>query len=474
MAELEADGARRALEAVLKSSGFARNERMSLFLRFLVERHLEGRDHELKESVIGTEVFGRKADYSPKSDPIVRTEARRLRERLAQYYESSGASDRVRIELPKGGYVPVLRDSVDEPATSAPEFRKARWRFGNWRLISLAGGSVTILLAVAGWVRFSPGAGPRRDANSPARDLYVRARGFEVLPSLSGVESSIDLFRQAIDKDPSFAPAYAGVAAGYAARSGFDGFDTAQRAQMIAQGWAAAQRAIRLAPRSADAHDALGMMQARDAQWEGAELSFRRAINLAPREPIWRNHFAMFLLLPLGRLEEGIRELRVAEEVDPRSPQTHNALSVAFRLADRSDEALFHCQKAAENDQQRSVCWAQNLLHEGKKEEAVRILEASWTGHLLEPGGHNLGIAYAKAGRREDAERVAAMLPRLASKAQIFAALGEKDRTLEVLDRLTPMGPARMGRDFLMSPNFAFLRGDPRLQILKKKVGLPE
>ncbi len=122
MAELEADGARRELEDVLKSPGFTRNERISLFLRFLIERHLEGRDHELKESLIDTEVFGRKADYSPKSDPIARIEARRFRERgwpsmerPAQYYESSGADDRVRIELPKGGHVPMLRDTQDQP-----------------------------------------------------------------------------------------------------------------------------------------------------------------------------------------------------------------------------------------------------------------------------------------------------------------------------------------------------------------------
>jgi hypothetical protein len=97
MVELEAEAARRALVEVLKSPGFARNERLSHFLRFLVEGHLEGRDHELKESVIGTEVFGRKPDYSPRRDPIVRTEARRLRERLSRYYEGVGASDTVRI-----------------------------------------------------------------------------------------------------------------------------------------------------------------------------------------------------------------------------------------------------------------------------------------------------------------------------------------------------------------------------------------
>ena len=68
---------------------------------------------------------------------------------------------------------------------------------------------------------------------------------------------------------------------------------------------------------------------------------------------------------------------------------------------------------------------------------------------------------------------MAALAPRLASKAQIYAALGDTDRTFEVLDQMAPMGPIRMGRDFLDSSNFAFLRGDPRLSELRKKVGLP-
>jgi tetratricopeptide (TPR) repeat protein len=473
--ELEGEAARRELEEVLKSPGFARNERLSHFLRFLVERHLEGRDQELKESVIGSEVFGRKPDYSPKRDPIVRTEARRLRDRLSQYYEGVGANDTARIELPKGGYVPVVRGTEGQPATSAPRPEGGvPSRLGKWRLVSLAGAGLTLVLAIIGMTRFAPGGRLRPETSSAAYDLYLRARAFEVLPSLSGIESSIDLFHQAITKDPSFAPAYAGVAAGYAARSGFDGFDAAGRADMIARGWAAAGKAAQLDPRSADAYYALGMMQARQAQWEPAERSFRRAIEIAPRDLLWRDHFAMFLLLPLGRMEEAIRQLRIAEEIGPLSPQTHSALNTALRSAGRFDEAHSHCQKAAANDQQRSVCWAQVLMRQGENEEAVRILEAVWSSHLMEPGAQALGVAYAKAGRLEDAERIAAMLPRLASKTQIFGALGDKDRTFEALDRMVPMGPARIGRDFLISPNFAFLRGDPRLKALRKKVGLPE
>ena len=96
-----------------------------------------------------------------------------------------------------------------------------------------------------------------------------------------------------------------------------------------------------------------------------------------------------------------------------------------------------------------------------------------WNSHLLEPGASGLGVAYAKAGRREDAERVAAIVQRPLEKAAIFAALGDKDRTFEALDRGVPLGPIRIGR-VLIGPGFALLRGDPRLKALRRKVGLPQ
>jgi hypothetical protein len=79
----EIDVARQQLRRVLASAGFSRNERLTRFLRFVVEEHLQGRDSDLKESVIAVEVFGRRTDHDPKQDSIVRTEAARLRARLA-------------------------------------------------------------------------------------------------------------------------------------------------------------------------------------------------------------------------------------------------------------------------------------------------------------------------------------------------------------------------------------------------------
>src|ERR1700733_14368680 len=117
-----AEAVRNHLERVLASPGFARNERLSRFLRVIVERHLEGRDGELKESILGIEVFGRQPGFDPKQDSTVRSEAGRLRARLAEYYAGDGIGDRVIIELPKGGYIPAFRPSeaVEKDKTGYP------------------------------------------------------------------------------------------------------------------------------------------------------------------------------------------------------------------------------------------------------------------------------------------------------------------------------------------------------------------
>src|ERR1041384_6471815 len=91
------------LEKILSSEGFARNDRLTGFLRFVVNQELSGRGDDLKESVIGVEYFGRPADYNVRQDSVVRNEAAKLRSRLAEYYIAAGAADELIIELPKGG-----------------------------------------------------------------------------------------------------------------------------------------------------------------------------------------------------------------------------------------------------------------------------------------------------------------------------------------------------------------------------------
>ena len=103
------DAVREVLSRILGSAMFIQSDRLSRFLRFTVEATLAGEAEMLKEYLIGTEVYGRKPPYHPNTDSIVRSEARRLRNKLREYYESAGKGDRVFIYYRPGSYVPVFR-----------------------------------------------------------------------------------------------------------------------------------------------------------------------------------------------------------------------------------------------------------------------------------------------------------------------------------------------------------------------------
>jgi TolB-like protein len=182
----DAQGAVKHLERVLESDVFARSEQLSRFLRFVVERHLDGCDHELKESVIGVEVFGRQPDYNPKHDPVVRTEARRLRARLGQFYDGEGSGDSLIIELPKGGHVPVIR-------LRAAEAR--RWiQPPAWLWVGIA--FATVALVIIGWARLGLRQAPIPIAVLPlidasqnsAGDYFADGLTAELISDLSNIE----------------------------------------------------------------------------------------------------------------------------------------------------------------------------------------------------------------------------------------------------------------------------------------------
>src|SRR5580698_5227334 len=140
------DPIRSQLQKVLSSSGFKRNDRLSGFLRFVVEQELSGRGDDLKESIIGVEFFGRRPDYDVRQDSVVRNEAGKLRSRLAEYYVDEGAADGLIITLPKGGYKPAFRH-IEEPPVPGPA--GSRRRIWLWLAIALAGSA--IVLAVSWW-----------------------------------------------------------------------------------------------------------------------------------------------------------------------------------------------------------------------------------------------------------------------------------------------------------------------------------
>ncbi len=591
------EAVRKQLNRVLASPGFGRNERLSRFLRFVVDRHLEGRDDELKESLIAIEVFGRKPDYDPKQDSIVRSEAARLRSRLVEYYAGEGSGDPVIIELPKGGYVPVLRHNPAltgeaETGSPAPAVRPGFavaiacvvialaalgwWRFHQNTLISIAvlplvnlnqdpandyfadgltgeiirnlsiidglavrsetssftfkgkpqkardagkqldadylvEGSVLrsgqqlrinaqlvrasddaplwsgrydreltdvfaiqdeISRGIVNSLRLKLGRGRRRyETSAEAYDLYLRARALGGGGGLGqlGYRQSVPVFEQAIAKDPSFAPAYAGLAVAHVALSGNFTNDVPDQVTKMRP---AAEKAIQLDPLSAESYDALGAAYAREAQWEQSEKSFLRAMEIQPGRAESHADFAAYYLLPLRRIDQAIQQLRIAEKNDPLSSFVHFWLGDALADAGRNEEAAGSCEKIPPLSPNRQGCILGARVRLGRASEVIQIFEADPAKRRI---GAVLGCAYARSGRREEAEKVF-NATRDISRALILACLGDKDRVFEALDRDAAVGPIRMGWVLLRvdreSPGL--LRGDPRLKALRKKVGLPE
>jgi serine/threonine-protein kinase len=104
------------LDRILSSVTFQQVERLKRFVSFIVTEAAAGRGDELKEYVVGVQVFGKEPSFDPRTDPIVRVQARRLRARLSRYYHDEGQQDELVIELPKGGYAPVFKRREGRPA----------------------------------------------------------------------------------------------------------------------------------------------------------------------------------------------------------------------------------------------------------------------------------------------------------------------------------------------------------------------
>ena len=226
-----------------------------------------------------------------------------------------------------------------------------------------------ISVGIVNNLRLKLGRGRRRyETSVEAYDLYLRARALpDQRDRIRAIEAA-GFYQQVIAKDPLFAPAYAGLAAAYAASSA-QGFRN-DHGDELAQMRTAAEKAIQLDPLLAEAHDALGMEYARDGQWAQAEKSFRRAIELDPSDSVAYGDLTLVVLLPLGRIEEAVHEMRIAEKTDPLSPSVQSDLGFVLLAAGRYEEAASHCQKATE----ATDCLGRARLGQGRIDEAIQIL----------------------------------------------------------------------------------------------------
>lgn len=164
------DDVRAQLDRILASDTFVNAERLSRFLRYVVGRTLAGEGDQIKEYVIGVEVFDRDDHYDPRVDSIVRVEARRLRGKVDEYYNQGGRNDPVIIQIRRGSYVPVFEavPRVPEGATLGVP-RSPTTSFAGWRL---AMGGLAVLVLTAAVALWRAGAGATGDTQ-PASSARV-------------------------------------------------------------------------------------------------------------------------------------------------------------------------------------------------------------------------------------------------------------------------------------------------------------
>lgn len=319
--------------------------------------------------------------------------------------------------------------------------------------------------------------------NNEAYQLYLLGQFHYAKRTRNELLQSVEDYQQAIKLDPNFALAYVGVARSYNVMPAY-AFMAPKEAMPKAK--AAAERALQIDPKLAEAHGALANVFALfDWNWPEAEREFKRAIELDPNVAEIHNRYARAYLIPVGRFDEAASELKRALELEPLSAPIGGNLTAVYLRAGKNDLALEQAKKTSALEQNHPAArvwmgWA--YIANGMYEEAISL-----EGTVLQtmPTDQDalvtVGCAYAKTNRRRDAETIISKLSDLAASnyvshyyvAMIYASMGDKDKTFAELekafddrDRLC----VEMKFDFFMEP----VRDDPRFAVLLKRLNLPE
>jgi TolB-like protein/Tfp pilus assembly protein PilF len=321
----------------------------------------------------------------------------------------------------------------------------------------------------------------RRPTASPeAHRNYLRGRYHWNRRSEGGLKLAIDYFQKAIDEDPVYGLAYAGLAESYAV---FSYYAPADNRECAPKALAAAARALELDPSLSEAWTARGQVEADfHWNWAAAERSFRKAIELNERNADAHHWYSEFLGA-LGRFDDQRREVMRAAQLDPLSPIITNNQGHVHFFARRYAEAA-ECYRKATAEFPHFANPHKDLgrlhLAEGKPREAVAELERAAALGLPPMEAGLLALAYRRAG---DAARALPMERDLAAKVRAASApsytmiyvelgLGDRARALDWLEKaLEERGQAVkwIGVDPLFDP----LRGEPRFQTMLRHMGLP-
>jgi TolB-like protein len=316
-----------------------------------------------------------------------------------------------------------------------------------------------------------------------AHEAYLRGRFFWNKRTPEDLRRALGYFQQAIEKDPSSAPAYAGVADAYILLE--DYADVAPK-EAFPKAKAAAEKALEIDRDLAEAHASLAMVKfTYEWDWAGAEKGFEQAIDLSPSYPT-AHHWYALLLASLGRLDQALTEIRRAQQLDPFSAAMKSA--EAWRVhaaARRYDLALEELRKAIELDPKNflphnrlGLVYVLTGRHaEGIAELQRALPQREFSPHFLA----DLGSAYALAGRKAEARNVLKTLTERSRQtyvspyrlALIHAPLGEKETAIKLLQQAFEQRDIGI-LQLKVEPRLDPLRDDPRFRDLLRRMNLPQ
>jgi TolB-like protein/Tfp pilus assembly protein PilF len=315
--------------------------------------------------------------------------------------------------------------------------------------------------------------------NSEAHEFYLKGRYFWNKRTANDLKTAISYFQQAIDKDPNYALAYAGLADSYAL---LPDFSAGSPQESFPPAKIAAKKALALDDTLAEAHTSLAqVLYSYDLDFDGSTREFRRAIELNPNYAMAHHWLGIGPLTRSGRFEEAIAEGKRAVELDPLSLINSTDLGVTYFLARRYDEAIEQLRKTSEMDP--VFYYAHYLLGQALelKGDIVGAIEEYQKARALNDDPQvlaALGHAYASSGKKTEALKVLNQLKELSKQRYVSAysfaifylGLGDKEEALRWLEKSYQ---DRAGTDISsikIDPFLDALRGDPRFEALVAKV----
>jgi TolB-like protein/Tfp pilus assembly protein PilF len=315
--------------------------------------------------------------------------------------------------------------------------------------------------------------------NVDAYQAYLKGRYFWNKRTVESLRRGIEYFKQAIDRDPGFASAYAGLSDSYTllvVRESLppdEGFSKAK---------AAARRALAIDDDLAEAHASLGHAMLHNWEWEQGERELKRAIELNPGYPSAHHWYAEHLTAS-GRCDESIRELKLAAELDPLSLIINADLGRAYYYARDYDEVAKQEARTLEMDSHFWLSYinlGRSYTQRGMHSHAIAELEkASELSTRNTEVLSFLAFAYAAAGNRDAALGKLSELNELARQSHVppyhyaivNAGLGDNDRAFEWLERAVEKHSVDLFT-LKVEPMFDRLRSDARFTDLLRRVGL--